>query len=570
MAVSFSREDLRQLLTDWLDGSTDISSDDGVSGIQQAELMMAVMPIDCAAQCVLEFVTQRRLYDSQDRGAPVDEDESRLSEPAEVNLLSVGRKGQQVLSFQKGDQLLAAWARSASILVKRTRSELTAEDLDAGQGSPAWNRAEVLQQVSSLYQACAADGLARCHVLTWLAWQAEDGLQLLVQEVVSRPPQNADGIGLFFAPLLKREELPVSALFPALLGGVSELALATAIIDLSNFLYRNRACRPHPAAVRALPLAQLLAGATQRLLQIEQSPAKFGLPAEKLSQVINDTVGLVTAICDAMAQIGDKAMVGKIFPCLDVKHRRVQLESATALATLGEEDGKKRLIALAAEPLVRQRVIAYATELGIEQEISAEFKTTASAAEAELALWLAHPQQIGFAPYDVSLIDQRQQFWPGFDQPVDCFLMGYSYPFEGNAYHNVGLVGPITHSFSTSLINLPVEDVYAVFAGWQVKHPDIYAVGMDDLSPHQIGTVARLKRRMTDESLTVLDDRLLGHCVGHWALVCRVEKEDREGWAVADQEQCIFLPNDSGFAQFDASLAWYLFLGRQLLLNFNQ
>lgn len=515
--------------------------------LQQAELMMAELPVLEVAACVLNVCMLNVCG---------DDPASATASPPLPPLVDEAYR-------ERVSRVLAAWARSAGLRFRRNAGE----KVSARAAELNWD--SLLERWGRVYASFANTSLHRCHLLTWLAWQTEPGLRRWVRCLVEDPPANSTGIPLFFAPLLKREGALATTVFPELLAAMAQPELATAIIDLANFYYRNKSVRPHPAATRVTPLANLLSQATQRLLQIEQAPAALGLPAAQLSAVINDSVGLITAISDALALIGDRTVVGKIFPGLEVKHRRVQLESAHALAALGEEEGKQALVGLAEQAVVRRRVIAYAKALNIEQRIDPKFTTAAALAETELTLWLSHPQQMGFAPLETKLVDQRTQFWPGFEAAVECFLIEYRYPFAEKVYQNVGLVGPITHSFSVDLHPLPVDDIYAVFAGWQVKHPEIFAVEKTDWTPHQSGTVARLRRRMSDQSLLVKQDVVLGHCLGQWVLVSRAVKSERDGWAVADSEQCLWLPDDAGFTNFDASLVWYLFLGRLLLKQFN-
>jgi hypothetical protein len=111
-----------------------------------------------------------------------------------------------------------------------------------------------------------------------------------------------------------------------------------------------------------------LADVTQQLLRIESAPLSSGIPPQQLSRVINDSVGLISSLCDFLALQGDVSIVGKLYPCLELRHRRVQVEAAYALATLGEKAGQERLIALAEEPLVRRRVLAYCEPLGLSNQ----------------------------------------------------------------------------------------------------------------------------------------------------------------------------------------------------------
>lgn len=530
--TELTQENLKTLLQQWWEqgpvsaASSENDLETERRRLQQAEAMMPGLPAAAVADIVLDMI-------------PADPTADAL---------------------HRGQALIGTWVRSE----KQRWSQRRAEDQSLENTCTQWK-----DSLRQHYLQYPEDSSTRGLLLAILAWQGPDGLQLLAELMVTDPPTDPQSVSTVFAPLVHRDDLPAELLFPRLLDGLGELAMATAIVDLSNYLFRQRDVRPHPATARLNELANLLAQVTQRLLQIEENPAASGLSPEQLSQVINDSVGLVAALADALAQIGDPSVVGKIYPCLDVKHRRVQLEAATALATLGEAAGKEKLISLAAEPVVRRRVLAYCAALGCLEDVDAKFQTPAAQAESELALWLSHPANMGFAPFDVTLVDHKKQYWPGYDEPVDCFLLRYSYPFEQQVYQNLGLVGPITHSFSTSLAELPPDDAYAVFAGWHVEHPEIYAIEFGEAGPLQRGTIARLEQRLQSEQIEVQQAHLLGHCLGEWSLVVRGLRQQRQGWAVSDLHGCLWLPDDTGFAGFDPSLAWYLHLGRKLLQQFN-
>jgi len=101
--------------------------------------------------------------------------------------------------------------------------------------------------------------------------------------------------------------------------------------------------------------------------------------------------------------------IPRLTEAMQLKHRRVQTEAAGALARLGDELGTEHLIALVNEPSARLRVIAYADELGMGDRIDDRFRTVESTAEAEMALWLSQPSQMGVPPTLVETIDQRHQ-----------------------------------------------------------------------------------------------------------------------------------------------------------------
>lgn len=458
---------------------------------------------------------------------------------------------------RKRASLLAMWVRSAVDNSTRLANS-SASDL-----------AVILNRMERWYASVPAANRERCQLLAWLAWGNEACVRVWCQLLKHDPPQHEEGVREVFEPLFRRPDPPVSVLFPTLLEAISELGLATAILDLSNYFYRQKQTRPHPASSRLQPLSQLLANVTQQLLRVEAEPLSAGFPPEQLSRVINESVGLISALCDFLALQGDRSMVGKLYPCLELRHRRVQVEAAYALATLSEQEGRDRLVALAKEPLVRRRVLAYCEPLGLLDQISPEYQDQAALAESELVLSLAHPQNLGLAPHSTRLLDQRTQNWPGYEEPVECFLFEFEYPFSDHPYRNVGIVGPVTHSFPAVLCELNVDDLYAVFAGWHVSHPEIYALEAAQFGPQQAGTLARLKRRLTDQGVEQIEPLLLGHFFDEWVLTGRGRRGEDDGWVVAGPNEPLWLPDLGGFQNFDAGLVWFFWIGRTLLRQFN-
>src|SRR5262249_7898582 len=148
---------------------------------------------------------------------------------------------------------------------------------------------------------------------------------------------------------------------------------------------------------------------------------------QQLSRRVARGVALAVSLCDALALIGEKSAIAKLYQALQVGHRRLRTEAAAALARLGEKEGKSGLAKLAAEPRARLRVWAYGEELGIKDAIEPQYTTKESRAQAELCVWLAEPTQYGVPPTNCELFEQRKQHWPGFDEPVDCFLFQFQY-----------------------------------------------------------------------------------------------------------------------------------------------
>ncbi len=590
MHPTMTLDQLRQTIEQWWTAEIPLAGSGNASSSQwwALELALKQLPAPAVAEVLLDWWETTGCLSAE---LPTTGSADQAPATSEETGLAT--------AIKKRRALLEAWVRSAerqTLAGDSDEGDSDAGDSDAGdsdegdtgegdsgagdtegavaaatQGKAATGAlsTEILNRIEAAYRELLADAPERCLLLARLAWGDEAALRCFVRLLVADPPGHEEGLRHVLTPLLRRPNLPTEVLFPELLGAMSELGLATAILDFANYLYRERGVRPHPASPRLQPLAQLLADVTQQLLRIEAAPLSAGIPVDRISQVINDSVGLISALCDFLALHGDPTVAAKLFPCLEMRHRRVQTEAAYALAALGQEIGRDRLVALAAEPLVRRRVLAYAQPLGLTERIDADFQTAAALAESELVLYLAHPQNMGLAPKNTTLLDERRLSWPGYEQPVDCFLFQFEYPFSEHPYRNIGIVGPVTQTFSVDLSELASEDLYSVFAGWHVSHPEIYPLLAADFGPQQSGTVARLQRRLHDQQVESLEPELLGRCLDQWVLVARGRRGSDVGWAVASEHEPLWLPDDAGWVNLDATSIWYFWLGRTMLQQFN-
>ena len=128
--------------------------------------------------------------------------------------------------------------------------------------------------------------------------------------------------------------------------------------------------------------------------------------------------------------------------------------------------------------------------------IEEEFRTDNATAEAELALWLSQPQQMGVPPTDIEVIETRRLLWPSFSNPIDVFLVRFEYNFGERSYSNVGIAGPATHALSVDVADMPVDDIFAIYAGWHAEHPDIFTITADQFNEAQSRSVEPLQQHL--------------------------------------------------------------------------
>lgn len=430
--------------------------------------------------------------------------------------------------------------------------------------------ASLVPLVAQLYQRLGPQTVARAYLLQMLSSSAGPAeLAAFVQLLADDPPGDAPGVMLAFGPLFQHTTYDPRAVFPDLLDSIAHPSVAASVIDLANFLTRQGLLAVHPGAERKEQLMELLGAIAQRLGQLEEAPDEMVQSREALLQQIDESVALGVALCDALALIGDKAAVAKLYQAFEIRHRRLHTEAAAALARFEEEAGREALIALAAEPVARLRVLAYADELELSDRIEEQYRTDAAQAESELALWLAQPSQMGIPPTRLELVDSRTQYWPGDDEPVACFLFRFTYQVGETQYSNIGIAGPGTHAFAADLQDLPPNDIYAAFAGWQAEHEDIYELDANELTEQQRVEVAKLERRLRDDHYDAIQPTMLGMFLGDRVLVAKAAREGHTGIAVTDGHESLWFANRNPERPIRSLEAICIYKGRRLLRSFN-
>src|SRR6185503_1584106 len=83
----------------------------------------------------------------------------------------------------------------------------------------------------------------------------------------------------------------------------------------------------------------------------------------------------------------------------------VRIENAWAQAKMGREPALAQLAAFARNPLYANRAIRYLEELGHPERVPEEARTPDAKALAEMAEWLAHPNELGNPPEQVFIAD---------------------------------------------------------------------------------------------------------------------------------------------------------------------
>lgn len=443
----------------------------------------------------------------------------------------------------------------------------SAGERPAAEFEPAW--VDVLTELYRLGHArdwVPLQGVA----LQALAWGlSRASLRRLVGLLVELPPGDWSACGRGLSPLMLGNRWPVEAVFPTLLGAMHSPSTVAPILDLANYLTRRGEVAEHPCLPIAGPLTELLGEVAQRLGRLEEDPRAFGERPEEVERKLGESLALIVSLTDCVGLMGRPEGIGKLNQTLSLTHRRVQTEAAAALARLGDAEGKRRLLALAEDPAARQRAVAYARELGLERELDPQWTSPAATAEAQLASWLAAPQQMGLPPSELEQVDERLLYWPGHETPQNCFLFRYTYRFPGGTLSNLAFAGPAVHAFQADLADLGIDDVYAAFCGWHAEHEEMF-----ELLPHQLNTwqreeADRLLAALRQDGFDIGNLLMMGFFLGQRSVVAPAKWQEADGVVVSDGLDPLWLPLRGNSLGDFWPCVYYIFKGRQIIRVFN-
>lgn len=431
-------------------------------------------------------------------------------------------------------------------------------------------QAETVRRATSLYQWLGADSQARHLLLACLAASdRRDALAAFAELVVADPPARPQDAALAFVPLFQRRDDAAASLFPRLLDALEHPAVAAVILDLANFLCRQRKVAPHPASSRATQLGVLLGALVSRLARLEEQPGEYASSPAALHALVGECVELIVTLCHALGMIGDESLGGKLRQALELSHRRLRTEAAFSLAQLGDDEGLKTLAEMAAEPVVRPRALAYLEELGQLSRAREADRSPTARAEGELAAWLSQPTQFGMPPHRLDLFDSQRQFWPGFTEPVDCYLFRYEYRIADRVLSGVAIAGPLTHALRADLADLPPAEIYAAYAGWHAEHEAIQERTPEQLSNEQRQRWEQRSQELAERGFQDIELVQLGSFFDEEAYVASASKAGQSGVVILAGRQLEWHLPGPGSRSLGPHELYLIHKGRKLLRAFN-
>jgi len=431
-----------------------------------------------------------------------------------------------------------------------------------------------IEPIVRLYEALGPDSRLRYLLARLLAQQDRDAaLAAFAELMVHDPPGHRLDAAAAFSPLFAEDRRQAAALFPRLLDALAQVSVAAAVLDLANHLVRRSLVDVHPAAGRGDELVTLLGSLVDRLERIEEgsaiAPPAAGGSTIEVQRQIAASLGLMTALAEALVLIGNRDAVGKLYRAVELSHRPLRLEVAYALARLGEAKGLQVLVELAAEPVVRSPALAYLDELGERQRVDQAFRSPVALAEGDLVGWLAQPTQFGVAPQAVELFESRRMPWPGYDEPVECFLFQYTYRWGERELRGVGIAGPTVHALVVDLADLPPSDIFAAYAGWSAEHEQIREI---EPSAADWRFVDSARRLLDDEGYADVQAEFVGEFFEFCCLVASAARQDQPGTAIVEEgpdeaegrfRQVHWFPRGNTQRPLGPTEAYFIYKGRK-------
>ena len=433
----------------------------------------------------------------------------------------------------------------------------------------AWLTPECEQPISQIYAQCPPEHVLRNQLLAMLIYSG--AIDAWLDRICDDPPATIEGIELAFVPLSDGDSIALSSdqLQRLIEQGTNNRSVAAPIYELANREFREGRIATHPVNNRVEPICELTGNLIQRLSLIEEGNLPDGATPESVAQIVQESVALIIALIDTLALLNHQPAIIKFKQALELKHRRLQVEAAAGLARLSDEEGSKTLIELAEHPVVRPRVIAYAKELGIDDQISLELKGDISTAESVLALWLSLPEQMGLAPTSMKLVEQRELYWPSYEDPVECFLFEFEYGSGENAFRNIGISGPLTHAFVSDISHLSQSDQFSAFAGWQTLTDEIFLVSVEKAEQMLAGDLNRLQQRLNQQPIEEMTPVMMASFFGEYVLIVDGILEQDNGTMIVGTDEIAWVGQGNKMAPIDWQLAFDIWKGRKLLMNFN-
>lgn len=397
------------------------------------------------------------------------------------------------------------------------------------------------QRAYECYRAFRRYNPAKCLGLllqTMLLSGQSSSIRLAVDTLVDIPPLDWKDTAQALGSLMKSTQWKLADVFPRILDSDHPSVLAPAL-DLANSMVRNHGVVPHPAASRYDNLLSIFGAITLQLQSLEEDPRKFSDNVQVIQRMLFDAVSLLVSSCDYFALMGDTKAIGKLNQAIELKHRRIKLEAAFALAKLSETRAIDLIVELLEDDSSRSRALAYLHELSAEDRIGSQWTTSLAKAKSDLALWLSQPEQFAIPPTKIELVEQRTMLWPGFEGPQECFLLQFDYGTGEGTYSNIGFSGPFACAMSLDMKSLSNDTILAMYLANDIEDPSESKIAWDSLSDIQKDSFSDWLDALQSKGFQQVRPLAKLGCLGGQALLCQGSTEGANGWGILTDGQSV-------------------------------
>lgn len=397
------------------------------------------------------------------------------------------------------------------------------------------------QRAYECYRAFRRYDPAKCLGLllqTMLLSGQSSSIRLAVDTLVDIPPLDWKDTAQALGSLMQSTQWKLADVFPRILDSDHPSVLAPAL-DLANSMVRKHGVVPHPAASRYDALLSIFGAITLQLQSLEEDPRKFSDNVQVIQRMLFDAVSLLVSSCDYFALMGDTKAIGKLNQAIELKHRRIKLEAAFALAKLSETRAIDLIVELLEDDSSRSRALAYLHELSAEDRIAAQWTTSLAKAKSDLALWLSQPEQFAIPPTKIELVEQRTMLWPGFEGPQECFLLQFDYGTGEGTYSNIGFSGPFACAMSLDMKSLSNDTILAMYLANDIEDPSESKIAWDSLSDIQKDSFSDWLDELHSKGFQQVRPLAKLGCLGGQALLCQGSTEGANGWGILTDGQSV-------------------------------
>jgi hypothetical protein len=249
----------------------------------------------------------------------------------------------------------------------------------------------------------------------------------------------------------------------------------------------------------------------------------------------------------------------------------VQMEAAWAAGKLGREAGLQILARYCLDVQHADVAQRYLAELDREDLIPVDAQDASFQAKAELARWLAHPNELGKPPDELEIVDHRLLAWPPEREPRPFWLIRYLLRDRTGLDEDdddCGLVGSTTWCFfSYNMHERPPEDAYAIHCYWEMQHADlIHDAEVTDAAEY-VGMLGQWQGdRLQEPRITRVAELSAQLKVpGRLVALASARIDDNEGWVVLDGPRSTWYPKADQPEGTSDSVVLMIHVGRQLL-----